>query len=321
MKEEYPEQKKLVFNLLRFVFVFVVIVASVFLIQYFGVFDFASIGNTKTAETKTSESSESTQTIETLPEETSSTQSQGSQSSEEDTSTEPTSADTTEQTSADTTTQTEETTTLSSSTKYPPATLPIFPSQSTTHKTEETTSTSTIPDISTGITAADITDEAMEKLITKDYLTVRKRSRPGYKLTSVENVVVHYVANPGTSAKNNRNYFNTQTNTYVSAHFIIDMNGSIIQCIPTNEIAYANGTAESNYSSISIECCHPDNTGKFTEETYISLVKLVSWLCNEFDLDEDDVLRHYDITGKSCPKYFVNNKAEWEKFKDALLIL
>jgi N-acetylmuramoyl-L-alanine amidase len=168
----------------------------------------------------------------------------------------------------------------------------------------------------------------MAELITVKYLTKHINSRPGYKLTSVKNIVVHYVANPGTTADQNwRNFENNKPGT--SAHFIIDLDGSIIQCMPLDEVAWAIGTTEGNYSTISIECCHPDSTGKFTDATYESLIKLVSWLCNEYGLTADQVKRHYDyprknnsgvVWHKECPIYFVKHPEEWEKFIDSLLI-
>ena len=173
------------------------------------------------------------------------------------------------------------------------------------------------------------TDEEISELVTQKYLTVRERSRSGNKLTELKEIVIHYVANPKTSALQNWNYFETQSTTYVSAHFIIDMDGSIIQCMPLDEVAWAIGTTEGNYSTISIECCHPDKTGKFTDATYDSLIKLVSWLCNEFGLTADNVKRHYDyprtnssgvVWHKSCPLYFVDHPEKWEEFKNSLLI-
>ena len=211
--------------------------------------------------------------------------------------------------------------TSQSSTKYTPATIP---SQSTT-QTESTNPPHT--DVIGGITDKDITDEELEKLITQKFLTVHKNSRPGYKLKKLSAIVIHYVANPGTSALQNWKYFENKNG--VSAHFIIDLDGSILQCMPLDEVAWAIGTEEGNYSTISIECCHPDSTGEFTEATYQSLIKLVSWLCNEYGLSADDVKRHYDyprknssgvIWHKQCPLYFVNHPAKWEEFKNSLLI-
>ena len=55
--------------------------------------------------------------------------------------------------------------------------------------------------------------------------------------------------------------------------------------------------------------------GKYTEETYASLVHLTAWLCEKFGLTEEDVIRHYDVTGKICPKYFVDDEDAWITFK------
>ena len=55
--------------------------------------------------------------------------------------------------------------------------------------------------------------------------------------------------------------------------------------------------------------------GEFTKATYISLVRLTGWLCWRFNLTEEDVIRHYDVTGKICPKYYVENADAWEQFK------
>lgn len=35
----------------------------------------------------------------------------------------------------------------------------------------------------------------------------------------------------------------------------------------------------------------------------------------KFDLDTEDVIRHYDVTGKNCPKYYVEHQDAWEQFK------
>lgn len=45
------------------------------------------------------------------------------------------------------------------------------------------------------------------------------------------------------------------------------------------------------------------------------MVTLTAWLCFKFDLTEEDVIRHYDITGKICPKYFVDHEEKWDQFK------
>ncbi len=136
-------------------------------------------------------------------------------------------------------------------------------------------------------------------------------ARTGVKLVEINNIVIHYVGNPDSTAQNNRDYFN-KIDTEVCSHFVIGLDGEIIQCVPLDE--KSNASNNRNLDTISIEVCHPDDSGKFTDVTYASLVKLTAWLCDNSRLKASDVIRHYDITGKECPKYFVTNEAEWKKF-------
>ncbi len=145
-------------------------------------------------------------------------------------------------------------------------------------------------------------------------------SRPGVALRDIRGIVIHYTANPGTSAMANRNYFNNltkinkkkQDKTYASSHFVIGIDGEIVQCVPLDEIAYASN--DRNTDTISIECCHKRKSGKFTEETYSALVNLTAYLCYKYGLTEKNVIRHYDVTGKICPKYFVDHDDAWREF-------
>lgn len=151
--------------------------------------------------------------------------------------------------------------------------------------------------------------DASEPEISVQLLDVNDYSRPGTEMDPVTGVVIHYTANPGSTAQQNRDYFNSLQDgqgTSVSSHFIVGLDGEIVQCVPTWEVAYASN--ERNHDTISIECCHPDDTGKFKDATYISMVRLTAFLCEKFDLDADAVIRHYDVTGKNCPKYFVENE-------------
>lgn len=147
-------------------------------------------------------------------------------------------------------------------------------------------------------------------------LPVNEYSRPGTKLEEIKGVVVHYTGNPGTTAQQNYGYFEglaVSGETKASSHFIIGLSGEIIQCVPLDEIAYASN--ERNIDTISIECCINNEEGRFTEETYNSLIELVAWLVGEYELELDDVIRHYDVTEKNCPKYFVEHPSAWDDFK------
>lgn len=149
-----------------------------------------------------------------------------------------------------------------------------------------------------------------------ELLTVSPYSRPGLALNQINGIVIHYTANPGASAAANRDYFEGLKDgktTSASAHFIVGLEGEIVQCIPTWEMAYASN--DRNGDTLAIECCHPDETGKFNKKTYKSLVNLTAWLCQKYNLSAENVIRHYDVTGKDCPKYFVEHEKAWTKLK------
>lgn len=149
-----------------------------------------------------------------------------------------------------------------------------------------------------------------------ELLTVNEYSRPGIAMDHVSGIVIHYTANPGSTAMQNRDYFEGLKDSHItkaSSHFIVGLEGEIVQCIPTTEIAYASNSRNSD--TIAIECCHQSEDGKFNQKTYDSLVHLTAWLCQKFGLTADDVIRHYDVTGKKCPLYFVEHEDAWEQFR------
>lgn len=148
-------------------------------------------------------------------------------------------------------------------------------------------------------------------------LTQNPYSRPGTATEKINNIVIHYTGNPGTSALQNRSYFESLKDTKerkASSHFVVGLEGEIVQCIPTWEVAYASNNRNSD--TVSIETCHLKEDGRYTKGTYNSLVQLTAWLCDKFELTEEDVIRHYDVTGKICPKYFVDDEQAWQEFKE-----
>lgn len=159
--------------------------------------------------------------------------------------------------------------------------------------------------------------DASQPEIDVQLLDVNAYSRPGIRTEQITGIVIHYTANPGSTAQENRDYFNGlqySHETEASSNFVIGLDGEIIQCVPTWEVAYASN--ERNIDTVSIECCHPDESGAFTDATYRSLVRLTAWLCEKFGLTQDDVIRHYDVTGKICPKYFVEHEDAWAEFRE-----
>ena len=154
--------------------------------------------------------------------------------------------------------------------------------------------------------------------VKEDLLPVNEYSRCGDKLKRVNAVVIHYVGNPNTTAWQNRSYFEnlaTSGETSASSNLIVGLEGEALLCVPLDEVAYCSN--DRNYDTVSIEFCHPDAEGKPNQDTYDTLVKLTAWLCDLYGLDaQEGVIRHYDVTGKQCPMYFVQNEAEWTQFKN-----
>lgn len=152
----------------------------------------------------------------------------------------------------------------------------------------------------------------------EDALLTNSKARPRIKREITTKIAIHWVGNANSSARANRNYFNNCGKS-VSAHYIIGLEGEILRCVPEDEIAYTTNSA--NKYSIGIENCHPDWTGKFNQKTYSSLVELCVDLCKKYKLNPlIDLIRHYDITKKVCPKYFVDYPSEWIKFKNDVKI-
>jgi N-acetylmuramoyl-L-alanine amidase len=172
----------------------------------------------------------------------------------------------------------------------------------------------------------------MKLEIQEQLLTPNEYSRPQRSLHQIRAVVMHWVANPMTTPKQNRDFFEQRKhgqNGYGSAHFIIGVDGQIIQVIPTDEMAYHVGSKEytdyalekfgdyPNNCTLGIELCHPDWSGQFTRDTFTSAARLAARLCREHDLDPaEDVTTHHRIVGwKDCPRWFVQNPEKFCAFK------
>ena len=166
--------------------------------------------------------------------------------------------------------------------------------------------------------------------ITQNYLTNHNRpalkNRNFYSLRKLKGIIAHWTANPGwgANAMANRNYFNTTTR-YASAHYIVD-DRTIVQCIPDHEVAFHVGAKKykpigeqmieddltPNYYTIGFEMCV--NTDGDWEKTYVNSVELARYLLNKYNFTIQDLYRHYDITGKLCPRMMIEEK-DWQKFK------
>ena len=139
---------------------------------------------------------------------------------------------------------------------------------------------------------------------------------------------MHYVGAVST-AKNNTDYYKS-VDRQASAHYFVDEN-SIWQCVEDKDKAWhCGGVIESshhpyrnictNSNSIGVEmCCKKTSEGEwyFEEATVKNTVDLICYLMRNYGISINNVIRHYDVTGKSCPKPYVDN-IKWNEFRDRI---
>ena len=76
--------------------------------------------------------------------------------------------------------------------------------------------------------------------VSEQLLTVNDYSRPGEKTDGIKYIVIHYLGNPKTTAQENHDYFESLKdlqNCYMSANYVVGLEGEIIQCVPDGEVA------------------------------------------------------------------------------------
>lgn len=136
-----------------------------------------------------------------------------------------------------------------------------------------------------------------------------------------------------------------------SAHIFCDMD-SVTEAIPVDEVAWSCGDKNykggyqriaekvfkfrQNYESISVEICNNDVIKDSDEDWQAAVKNAKEWVIeflSTYGLKVDEtgsripqmvkeappsgtvlLLRHYDITGKICPKPFLDHPEEWENF-------
>ena len=147
----------------------------------------------------------------------------------------------------------------------------------------------------------------------KKFHSVSKYHRPTTKRTKTTKIAWHYTGQAECPAINTWRYFENN-NVYASAHFICGLDGEIYYSVPMDEIAYT--TNDANKYSIGIECATTGSNDHYSDKEYVAMVKLGAWLAQEYNLDpRKDFIMHYNVTGKICPRYFVNNPKKWTQFK------
>ena len=141
----------------------------------------------------------------------------------------------------------------------------------------------------------------------------------------IKYIVVHYTANNGDRAESNGKYFQ-QPNRNASAHYFVD-ESNVVQSVRDSDTAWHCGAKSykhdkcRNDNSIGVEMCsEKDRKGQYyiNEQTQNNTLEVVKWLMEKYGVPLENVVRHYDVTGKLCPEPFVKNQVQWLDFKGKL---
>ena len=139
---------------------------------------------------------------------------------------------------------------------------------------------------------------------------------------SIKYIVIHYTANNGDTAKNNADYFANNKNLSASAHYFVDEK-EVWQSVYDKDVAWHCGSTSylhescRNVNSIGIELCsRKDASGKyyFKDETVKNAVALTMELMKKYNIPIENVIRHFDVTGKICPAPMVTDNSKWREF-------
>lgn len=156
-------------------------------------------------------------------------------------------------------------------------------------------------------------------------------------------IVIHYFGALG-SAYGVSEYFKRDT-AQASAHYAVDEGETIYQCVRDQDAAWHCGATRyihsecRNVNSIGIEI-RPKKLNKqsisaydrdwyFDDVTLDHAIWLTKLIMERYKIPVENVIRHYDVTGKYCPRPFVgtdvneyyktSGELQWKRFKDKLV--
>lgn len=165
------------------------------------------------------------------------------------------------------------------------------------------------------------------------YTKTANKSNYGSKrsTSSIKYIVIHYTGNNGDKSVNNATYFKNNV-VKASAHYFVD-DTAVYQSVPDSYVAWSVGGSKysdcpktgggkkyglcKNANSISIELCDTVKDGKIypSEKTIENAITLTKKLMKKYGIPASRVIRHFDVTGKSCPSYWCGTTAKNNKWK------
>ena len=154
---------------------------------------------------------------------------------------------------------------------------------------------------------------------------MRKRYGSSRTKDSIKYIVVHYTGTK--NAPNAINFIKSAQNNYAesSAHIFVDDNVALVS-VPLNYVAWHCGTRGKYYhkycrnaNSIGIEMCCEYINGEWIihDQVLKNTQELVRQLMKEYNIPIENVVRHYDVTHKLCPRPLVD-ETKWNTFKEGI---
>ena len=150
-----------------------------------------------------------------------------------------------------------------------------------------------------------------------NYYSGKKRTE------AVKFIVLHYTGNTNDTAVNNCKYYR-DNKVSASAHYYCDDKG--VWCsVPPEYTAWAVGIGSrtapysyqshwkiaSNANTVSVEMCGGKTSAEASGQTKQNAAELTVELLKKYGLTPSAVIRHFDVTGKYCPWWSVEDPAKW----------
>lgn len=150
-------------------------------------------------------------------------------------------------------------------------------------------------------------------------------SNYGGRRKETKYLVLHYTAGDGDTAEDNGIYF-SKGPVGASAHWFVDEKEAVLS-VPEDCIAWHCG-AEAywhphcrNGNSVAVELCSQKNAAgeyEIPARTLENGGELVRKLMKQYGIPLENILRHYDVTGKKCPAPLVE-AGKWKEFQERLM--
>ena len=159
----------------------------------------------------------------------------------------------------------------------------------------------------------------------RTYTTTKttKRTKP------IEYIVIHSTAMPTSSAKAVAKAFQNTTKDK-STHYVVDETSVYHLVDDDAEVytwhcgakAYRPGCSARNANSIGVDLCDrgldgvdvnsvTDPRWYFPYSTLANAIAVLTYLCSTYHISVDNIVRHYEVTGKHCPICMTQNGREF----------